>query len=182
MSNGNSREVVPFKISATDKNMAFKKGNIPWNTGKKGLQQSYRKGIKGIYHNSLKGKKMPEEWRLKLMKPKFITHKHTEETKRKLSISKVGSNNPNWKGGKETKYIKRRKELLKNCEGNHTQGEWELLKKQYGYICPCCKIPNLKLTEDHIIPLSKGGSNWIENIQPLCLHCNVKKYTKIIKY
>ena len=74
------------------------------------------------------------------------------------------------------------------AEGSHTFGEWELLKKQYGYICSCCgrKEPfnqRIKyLTEDHIIPLSKGGSDYIENIQPLCMHCNSKKHTKIIKY
>ena len=71
-----------------------------------------------------------------------------------------------------------------NAEGSHTFGEWEHLKKQYGYICPMCgkNEPEIKLTEDHIIPLSKGGSDNIENIQPLCVSCNTKKYTKIIKY
>jgi hypothetical protein len=70
------------------------------------------------------------------------------------------------------------------AEGSHTFGEWELLKKQYNYTCPACngKEPNIILSEDHIIPLSKDGSNYIENIQPLCRSCNCKKHTTIIKF
>ena len=72
---------------------------------------------------------------------------------------------------------------MKRCAiGSHTFGEWQLLKKQHGYRCPYCgkKEPEIKLTQDHIIPLSKGGSDFIENIQPLCRSCNCKKYNKII--
>ena len=82
----------------------------------------------------------------------------------------------------------RLKKIVAQELGTHTYGEWELLKKQYNYTCPCCGLSepfNQKskyLTEDHIIPLSKGGSDLIENIQPLCLSCNIKKHTNIIKY
>jgi 5-methylcytosine-specific restriction endonuclease McrA len=78
----------------------------------------------------------------------------------------------------------RYKARKKQAEGNHTFGEWELLKKQYGYTCPACgkSEPQIKLTEDHIVPLSKGGSDYIENIQPLCVSCNTRKYTKIEVY
>jgi len=102
-----------------------------------------------------------------------------------------GENNVNWKGGqtkeerswqknKRNRVIKR----LKIESLSHTFGEWELLKKQYGFTCPCCnkQEPEIKLTEDHIIPLSKGGTDLIENIQPLCLLCNMRKHTLIIKY
>ena len=79
-------------------------------------------------------------------------------------------------------FLNRRR--LKDAEGSFTLGEWRLLKKQYGYTCPCCgkKEPEIKLTKDHIIPLAKGGSNYIENIQPLCGKCNSEKHTKIIRF
>ena len=78
----------------------------------------------------------------------------------------------------------RYKARKRNARGSHTFGEWELLRKQYGFACPMCRKqePEIKLTEDHIIPLIKGGSDYIENIQPLCMRCNTKKHTKIIVF
>lgn len=38
------------------------------------------------------------------------------------------------------------------------------------------------LTVDRITPILKGGTNKIENLQILCIRCNKKKGTKIIRY
>jgi len=139
---------------------------------------------------------------LKGRMPKFIPHHKkgellNKEIKKKISdtLKRKGIKPPSRKGiFKENALIrqkgyhsfmeKRREIKKKNNGGSHTFGEWELLKKQYGYICPSCKKsePEIKLTHDHIIPLDKGGSDDIENIQPLCMSCNGKKHTKIIKY
>lgn len=43
-----------------------------------------------------------------------------------------------------------------------------------GYKCQHCKIDK-SLTVDHIFPLSKGGSDELDNLQLLCRSCNSKK-------
>lgn len=72
---------------------------------------------------------------------------------------------------------------LKNL-GIFTYKEWLSLKDKFKNICPAClrAEPEIKLTMDHILPISKGGLNLVSNIQPLCGECNGKKYTKEIRY
>ena len=105
--------------------------------------------------------------------------KHTKETREKMVKVSVKERKSR-KRFVNQRYNARKRE----ADGSHIFGEWELLKKQYGYTCPCCgrKEPDIQLTEDHIVPLSRGGSDYIENIQPLCNDCNRRKYTKIIRY
>lgn len=81
-------------------------------------------------------------------------------------------------------YTHKRNALIRGSSGYFTLTEWQTLKAQYNWTCPACRKaePKIKLTVDHIIPILKGGSNNIENIQPLCGSCNSKKNTKIIKY
>ena len=82
----------------------------------------------------------------------------------------------------------RRRELReRGVDGSHTFKEWGELKKKYSYRCSKCnilesKLKNMwydkrfwKLTEDHVIPLSKGGTDYIYNIRPLCISCNSSK-------
>ena len=76
----------------------------------------------------------------------------------------------------------RRRGLLYGAEGSHTFEEWLSLVKATGYVCLRCLRSDVKLTQDHIVPLSKGGSDYIDNIQPLCGPCNSSKGDRIIDY
>ena len=52
------------------------------------------------------------------------------------------------------------------------------LKSKYGAKCAYCGNIE-KLTIDHIIPRSKGGSDLTSNLQILCKSCNSRKGAKI---
>ena len=70
----------------------------------------------------------------------------------------------------------RRRARLKNAPVNdHTAAQWLAIKVIYRWSCVYCGKKTAALTQDHIIPLSKGGSHTMENIVPACAHCNSKK-------
>jgi len=115
---------------------------------------------------------------------------HSQATRTKMSDgSRSGPNNNAWKGGITTperlRFLQRRRKVRKRANGGtHTFVQWEELKRQYSHTCPSCGRcePQVKLTEDHIIPISRGGTDNIDNIQPLCQSCNSTKYRKIIRF
>ena len=130
--------------------------------------------------------------------PIAFNRKWTDEQKIKFKKSMIGKKRPDitgernkfWKGGitkmKGYKsFIQKRSEIRKkNNGGSHTFIQWQELKGKWNYMCLCCKKhePEIILTEDHILPISKGGSDVISNIQPLCLSCNIRKNINIISY
>ncbi|HLQ04767.1 MAG TPA: HNH endonuclease [Verrucomicrobiae bacterium] len=71
----------------------------------------------------------------------------------------------------------RRRAWCEGSDGSFTSQEWYRLCLSYAYACAYCEAWS-PLTIDHRIPLSRGGSNSIDNILPACLSCNLKKGTK----
>lgn len=64
--------------------------------------------------------------------------------------------------------------------GTHTKEQWDSLQKKHNYKCFYCNGHHpWGLDKDHIIPISKGGSDLISNIVPSCNKCNSKKGVKI---
>lgn len=81
------------------------------------------------------------------------------------------------------RYKSKRRALLAGDQlGSHSQAEWLTLKTSLNLTCQICRLvepfvgqPFEYLTEDHIVPLSKGGTDYISNIQPVCFNCNSSK-------
>lgn len=63
--------------------------------------------------------------------------------------------------------------------GKVSAEEWRKIKEAAKGRCHYCK-KKTKLTQDHVIPLSKGGLHHPSNIVPACQPCNSSKNAKII--
>lgn len=57
---------------------------------------------------------------------------------------------------------------------------WKELCDTLGNKCLACG--KKEVTVDHIVPVSKGGSNKLSNLQPLCFSCNASKGAKVMNY
>lgn len=75
---------------------------------------------------------------------------------------------------------KNRRAANRLAKGSFTAEQWELKCQFHGWLCYYCKIPltGASVTQDHRIPLSRGGYNHLSNIAPCCSRCNSKKHSK----
>lgn len=100
---------------------------------------------------------------------------------RAAHAEQVRRNTAEWAARNQTRRLvnkHNRRALVLGREGSFTVQQWEELKARWGNQCLCCfrKEPQIKLTVDHIIPFDKGGTNYLHNIQPLCMVCNARKF------
>ncbi|MGH2450824.1 MAG: HNH endonuclease [Candidatus Limnocylindria bacterium] len=76
----------------------------------------------------------------------------------------------------QTTRRRNRRALTLGAAGSHTTSEWLALVAAYAGRCAYCGVEG-RLQADHALPLSRGGSHFIENIRPACLRCNARKRT-----
>lgn len=86
------------------------------------------------------------------------------------SVNAYRNSNPQiYKHSDARKRAKRRR-----AKGSHTWAEWRAVCRKRRWRCAHCG-KRRKLTRDHVVPLCKGGTDYISNVQPLCGQCNSKK-------
>jgi len=78
------------------------------------------------------------------------------------------------KWGNNTNQAKRSERLTEaRKKATHTKDEWEEMRLFFG---ECVKCGNKEdLVKDHITPIYQGGSDGLDNLQPLCRKCNASK-------
>ncbi len=88
--------------------------------------------------------------------------------------------------------VDRRRRAQKHRNGFEKYTEVEVIK-EYGSICHICNIQinlsfprhaskdnwEMGLHIDHVIPISKGGPDTLENVRPAHGICNIKKNNKV---
>lgn len=77
---------------------------------------------------------------------------------------------------------KERRRILAQQTGPRISTEqFQELCEKYGNKCLACGAEG-QLERDHVVPLIHGGPNTLDNIQPLCHACNVRKGSQTIDY
>ena len=162
-------------------------------------QENHPKMLEAAYRwrdsNLDKAQEANEQWRQKRKEHikeyrKNYNLKNPEKVKQARDNWRINNsardkeNRANWAKANPMKIAEmwhNRRSRLKFNGGTYTEKEWISLCTYYDFHCLSC-LKKKPLTVDHVIPLSKGGVNVIENIQPLCKNCNSRKQNKMIDF
>lgn len=98
-------------------------------------------------------------------------------------VDQVKANKSAWKKKNATSvvlYEQRRRALKMGADCTVvTPSDWIKLCRRHDNQCAYCGATG-NLTQDHIIPLSRGGRHSIGNLLPACKKCNCSKHTKLL--
>jgi 5-methylcytosine-specific restriction endonuclease McrA len=145
-------------------------------------QSPKRKAYKAQYWKAEKNKRRMKEHQQRYNRSE--KGKHKAERQRRSAAFRDWFRTPQGKAFTSRRnYIRR---ALDKAAGGYrylTAAEWKAIKEQFNFACAYCGVPesaSVKLTRDHVIPVSKSGRHIKDNIVPACQVCNSRKGAKII--
>jgi 5-methylcytosine-specific restriction endonuclease McrA len=103
---------------------------------------------------------------------------------REANVEKIREKNHRWQVAnrhKRVEYSHRRRALLLNAEGSHTSADVRRIYLEQAAKCAYCQRDmHGRYEVDHVTPLSRGGSNYPENLACTCRRCNRSKGSKTL--
>jgi len=74
---------------------------------------------------------------------------------------------------------RRRRSRKAGAQGQHSADDIKRLVHRFHGLCAYCGVEPFNDIE-HVVPLSRGGSDYIGNLLPACRTCNSKKHKKLL--
>lgn len=133
-----------------------------------------RKGVVKKYKQSKKGLKSRQRWYKNPRRVAVEKRYRSKPKARALMVKRVDKYHKKhpkkWRRWQKEYAYRRR-----GCNAGYM--DWNAVKELEDLCVDCGTTQDL--TIDHIIPLSKSGTNQIDNLQILCRSCNARKGNRI---
>jgi hypothetical protein len=126
---------------------------------------------------------------LDYMHKHYTDHKEEDKERVRVHNKQYSKDNKEKLVVQHRRYRKKHPEMKQNeaarrrgAVGHFTGLEWKAKCAEYNNKCAYCGTRASdtlegKLTNDHVIPIVRGGNNCIDNQVPACLKCNIEKGT-----
>jgi len=127
--------------------------------------------------NEDKVKKYSKEYN---SRPEVILREQQRRILEREKNAEYQRNYLNTEKGREKSRIKiaKRRALRNSVPSTFTLEQWKESKKYFNFKCAYCGEKVDRFDQDHIVPLSNGGTHTKQNIIPSCEYCNGSKHNK----
>lgn len=102
--------------------------------------------------------------------------KHIEEVKERAK--RWNENNPEVKNECSVVSAQKSRSIKNGLKTDFTRFDWFACKAYFRNRCAYCGKEIKKATQEHVIPVAKGGAYTVTNIIPVCNSCNLSKKNK----